>query len=67
MINLFKVTQMVEDVKMEMKTNILQSTWTKSTKDFMMRKMNNTISQIGYPQWYNNRTAFIKHYEGVRY
>lgn len=65
-IDLFKVAEMVEDLKAEMKSRVLHSMWTKdSTKDFMIDKVNNIISQIGYPPWYDNQTALIKLYEGV--
>lgn len=57
---------MLDDIKAEIKKRILNSTWTSaSAKDFMIDKMDNTISLIGYPSWYNNQTALIKRYEGV--
>lgn len=60
------VTEMVEDIKTEMKARILRSTWTNnSTKNFMINKMDNILPQIGYPKWYDNQTAFIERYKGL--
>ncbi|XP_032676213.1 endothelin-converting enzyme homolog isoform X2 [Odontomachus brunneus] len=60
------VTEMLNDLKVEMKERIMNSEWTNdNTKNFMIEKINNIVSQIGYPDWYNNQTALIERYEGL--
>lgn len=58
---------MLNDLKTEMKERILSSEWTnENAKNFMIEKINNIVSLIGYPDWYHNETALVKLYEGVR-
>ncbi|XP_014469079.1 PREDICTED: endothelin-converting enzyme 1-like isoform X2 [Dinoponera quadriceps] len=60
------VTEMLDNIKTEMKRHILNSTWTSaSAKHFMIDKIDNVISLIGYSNWYNNQTALIEYYEGL--
>lgn len=57
---------MLNDLKEEMKKRILNSEWTNdNAKNFMIDKIENIVSLIGYPDWYNNETAFNERYEGV--
>lgn len=58
---------MLNDLKVEMKERILNSEWTNNNaKNFMIEKIDNIVSLIGYPDWYNNQTALIERYNGVR-
>ncbi|XP_014469030.1 PREDICTED: endothelin-converting enzyme 1-like [Dinoponera quadriceps] len=60
------VTDMLDDLKVEMKERILHSEWTNdNAKNFMIDKIDNIMSLIGYPSWYNNETALIERYEGL--
>ncbi|EFN87345.1 Neprilysin-2 [Harpegnathos saltator] len=60
------VTDMLNDLKVEMKKRILNSKWTNDkAKNFMTEKIDNIISLIGYPSWYSNETAIIERYLGL--
>ncbi|XP_014469029.1 PREDICTED: endothelin-converting enzyme 1-like [Dinoponera quadriceps] len=60
------VTDMLDDLKVEMKERILHSEWTNdNAKNFMIDKIDNIMSLIGYPSWYNNETALVEEYEGL--
>ncbi|XP_014469001.1 PREDICTED: endothelin-converting enzyme 1-like [Dinoponera quadriceps] len=61
------VHDMLNDLKIEMKERILNSEWTNdNAKNFMIDKIDNIVSLIGYPSWYRtNETALIERYEGL--
>ncbi|XP_019695800.2 neprilysin-4 isoform X2 [Harpegnathos saltator] len=65
--NIKAATEMVEEMKTELKKHTLHSKWMdNNTKEFIISKIDNLIQLIGYPEWYNNQTALIKRYEGLQ-
>lgn len=63
---MLQVTEMVEEVKTEVKERITYAKWMdNNTKEYLITKINTMKSQIGYPKWYNNQSEFIERHEGV--
>lgn len=57
---------MIEEIKTEVKERVEHTKWADSkTKEFLKDKLDNLVSQVGYPEWYNNQTELIERYEEV--
>ncbi|XP_043251661.1 endothelin-converting enzyme homolog [Colletes gigas] len=61
-----KTKQMAERVQGALRRHLMQARWlSKDVKESLVKKLDDVVTQIGYPDWYNDDKAMIRRYEGL--
>ncbi|XP_076628977.1 neprilysin isoform X2 [Colletes latitarsis] len=58
--------QMADRIQGVLRRFLMQTRWiSKAVKESLVKKLDNVLTQIGYPDWYNDDKAMIQRYEGL--